>query len=860
MVKATLLVGVCCTALVVSAQANAQDAATDDQAGAAEAPADGVIMVTAQRREQSAQEVPIALSIFGGEQLQDRAIADVSQLGAVTPNVSLDAGTPFAGSGAALGASIRGIGQNDFAINVDPGVGVYIDGIFLARTVGANVTLPDVERVEILKGPQGTLFGRNTIGGAINVVTRTPGYDFSIRGSVTAGSYERLDVAATVDVPLAETLRTNVTFATNNRRGFQRRVPFESSTPFVHESPRIFRESGYDSDEFAGGINDWTVRGKVLWEPTDRISATFTGDYYKSDTSGLPNVILDVLEDFGGNFAGPGAPAIPGTALTPSAGLNFAGVYNFCIGATQAEILARNAQSLCNNPRGNELLPAEQASPLGSVNVDTNPNNDLLVWDDRWISGDWDESHATGINFSETETWGLSANLELELSDQLTLRSITGYRELSWSAGFDADNSPGSFFTVSNAADQSQFSQEAQILGDFDIGRTELDFVLGAYYFEEDAAALDHVAIGGGIWQAEGPIDVDTQSIAFFGQADWRVTQWLGLTFGARYTEEDKDIDIRQTDLSSFNYDLLNCPVNGTGFIPGVGIVPCPVFARFPHADDPLRLYTRDTPAQSFSNFSMKLGVQLHPTDDVMIYGSYTEGYKSGGWSTRASVPIAEPIVFGEETAETFEAGVKSTLFDGRVQANLAAFTTAYDNVQLLIQVGPNPQISNFGTATIQGVEADFQVRVNNYFSFVASAGLLDSELNNLTGISAPNYLQLGILNGAELLKVPDFKFNISPRLEVPVNDHSIVLLADYTYTSEMWNDSQRSFLLRRPATNVINASVSFEHGNGWTVTGGVTNLTEERFIVNGLTSSAGQVYGSPNRPREFYVRLGFEF
>jgi iron complex outermembrane receptor protein len=856
--KAFLLAGACCATLLVSTQVAAQEA--DGDAVGAEPSNDNVIMVTAQRREQSAQEVPIALTVFGGEALQDRAIADVSQLGAVTPNVTLDAGTPFAGSGAALGASIRGIGQNDFAINVDPGVGVYVDGIFLARTVGANVTLPDVERVEILKGPQGTLFGRNTIGGAISVVTRTPGREFAINGSVTVGSYERLDVAGTVDIPLSEALRTNFTFATNNRRGFQRRVPYESSTPFVQESPRIYRESGYDADDFAGGINDWTVRGKVLWEASDRLTVTLSGDYYKSDTSGLPNVILDVLEDYGGNFGGPGTPAVPFSALTPGAGMNFAGLYNFCIGSTQAQIDARFLQGICNSPRGNELFPAENQSPLASVNVDGDPLNDRLPWDDRWISSDWDRSYATGINFSETETWGFAGHIDLELSDQLTLRSITGYRELRWAAGFDADNSPANFFSVSNSAEQSQFSQEIQLLGDFAIGRSELNFVLGGYYFDEDASALDHVQIGDGIIQIDGPIELATENFAFFGQADWRVNEWLGFTAGARYTEEDKTFDAGQSDISSFNYDLLNCPVNGQGFIPGVGLIPCSSYARFPHGDEPLRVYTRDTPDRSFSNFSMKGGVQIYPVEDVMLYASYTEGYKSGGWSTRVSTPILAPLVFQEETAETIEIGAKTLFLDGRVQANIAAFTTDYSNVQLLIQVGPNPRIDNFGTAKIQGIEADFAVELNDYFSFTAALGLLDSEISDLANVSAPTILQLGIVDGAQLPKVPDFSFNITPRVEVPVGNHEVVLLADYTHTSGLWNDAQRSFLLRRPSTDVINASIQFNHNDGWSLTGGVTNLTEERFIVNGLTSTAGQIYAIPNRPREFYVRLGFEF
>ena len=858
--KALKLASGCYLAMIVSQVASAQSAESA-QAGD-EVVSDQAIIVTAQRREQSAQEVPIALTVFGGEALQERAISDVAQLGAVTPNVTLDAGTPFAGSGAALGASIRGIGQNDFAINVDPGVGVYVDGVFLARTVGANVTLPDVERVEVLKGPQGTLFGRNTVGGAISVVTRAPGREFAVNGSVTAGSFERLDVAATIDMPIAQNLRTNLTFAINNREGFQKRIAYPSNVPFVREAANVYRESGYDSHDSAGGVDDWTLRGKALWEPSDRLTITLTGDYYKSDTSGLPNVVLDVLETLGGNFAGPGAPAVPFSALTPGTGLNFAGLYNFCIGSTQAQILARNAQGICNNPRGNELSPGEQLSPLGSVNVDGNPTNNKLVWDDHWVSSDWDRSYATGINFSKTKSWGLAANIEFELNDALAVRSITGYRELDWAAGFDADNSPANFFSVSNSSKQSQFSQELQLLGDFKIGAGTLNFVLGAYYFDEKASALDHVQIGDGILQIDGPIMLETENYAFFGQADWRVNNWLGFTFGARYTKEDKKFDASQSDISSFNYDVLNCPVNGNGFIPGVGVVPCSTYARFPHGDEPLRVYTRNTPDRTFSNFSMKLGVQLYPTDDVMVYGSYTEGYKSGGWSTRVSVPTPVALTFEEESVESYEAGVKSTLLDGRVTANIAAFLTNYNDAQLLLQVGVNPQIGNFGDARIKGVEADFTVRVNDVLSFNSSLGFMESRLLNVAPPGSPaNFLQLGIGTGADLLKVPTFSFNITPRIELPLsNDNSIVILADYTHKSSMWNDSQRSFLLKRPATDIVNASVQFNHNDGWSITLGATNLTNQRYIVNGLTSTAGQTYAIPNRPREYYARLGFKF
>src|SRR5205807_3726263 len=133
------------------------------------------VVVTAQRRNENIQDVPIAITAFTTEALQSKGVTDVHALSNLTPNVNLDAGSPFSGDRSVLSASIRGIGQDDFAFNLDPAVGVYVDGVYLARTIGANQNLLDVDRIEILKGPQGTLFGANTIGGAISIVTHTPG-------------------------------------------------------------------------------------------------------------------------------------------------------------------------------------------------------------------------------------------------------------------------------------------------------------------------------------------------------------------------------------------------------------------------------------------------------------------------------------------------------------------------------------------------------------------------------------------------------------------------------------------------------------------------------------------------------------
>jgi iron complex outermembrane receptor protein len=197
------------------------------------------ITVTAEKRSENVQDVPIAITAFSESEIRDKGITNLHGLSALIPNVNLDQGAPFSGSNSVLSASIRGIGQDDFAFNLDPGVGVYVDGVYFARTVGANQSLLDVERIEILKGPQGTLFGRNTIGGAISIVTRTPGGEFAVQAQATGGSYDRRDVAVMADIPLASNVLSTITFSSEYQDGYQKRIPYESPTPYVTDPPGV---------------------------------------------------------------------------------------------------------------------------------------------------------------------------------------------------------------------------------------------------------------------------------------------------------------------------------------------------------------------------------------------------------------------------------------------------------------------------------------------------------------------------------------------------------------------------------------------------------------------------------------------
>src|SRR6202042_655787 len=176
------------------------------------------------------QDVPIAVTAFTADALQSRNLSNVQTLGALSPGVNLDAGAPFSGDRSVLSASIRGIGQDDFAFNLNPAVGVYLDGVYLARTIGANQNLLDVDRVEILKGPQGTLFGANTEGGAISIVTHTPGNEEKFTAQATGGSLDRRDFAFSADLPIIkDTLLSSITVSSQVRNGYVDVIQYPSN-------------------------------------------------------------------------------------------------------------------------------------------------------------------------------------------------------------------------------------------------------------------------------------------------------------------------------------------------------------------------------------------------------------------------------------------------------------------------------------------------------------------------------------------------------------------------------------------------------------------------------------------------------
>ncbi len=838
------------------------------------------VVVTAQKTTQNVQNVPISITAVTAKALQEKGINDVSKLTNIAPNVQLDAGTPFSGSDAVLSAYIRGIGQDDFAFNLDPGVGVYIDGVYLARSVGANTSMLDVDRVEILKGPQGTLFGRNTIGGAISIVTRDPGHDFMVRGEVTTGQFSRLDAKVTADLPISDKILTSITFDEERRNGWQHRIPFpgavagSSGIPdcdaqaagtkcvVAYEANTDFPAAGYATSQRPGGDNKWSGRGKILLLPSDDFRITLEGDYTYLDQ-----------------------PAQANTALAINPGLGLAGLYNACLVGAPLGVL-------CSQPRLNVSPVPSPVPPLpaiGGVNVDGNPNNNLMPWDSRFETGNPDFTYETGNSFSRLKNFGVGATMDWKTSPALDLKLISAYRQMHWDTGMDLDGSPLTILATSFDMTQHQWSEELQATGKLFDDR--LNYAVGAYYFQEGGWLHDFVTFPDALLQVDGPNRLKTNAEALYAHVDFKVTDFISLIGGARYTWEHKTFQGYQTDDNALSYKISGCfPPGASGSLIGApAFLTCQQVIGFPPGGpySPYQYYPTGPFRQDFKKFDPTGGVELHLAPNVMAYGTYSQGFKTGSWTTRLSNPhptYDSELFFAPETAKSEEIGLKSEWFDRRLRLNLAGFHTIYDGIQLNSQIGISPTIVNAGNARIWGGEVEAEAVLGGGFSWTANFGYTDAKytyLNNvgdnsfdLTLTSCPErlpstgansrYNNPNVQNGScALPKTPKFKFYFGPQYVMDL-EHlgQLQFNVDWTRTSPLYNDIGNTAELKRPTTNIVNASITYrEPKDKWEVSFGGTNLTNERYVVSGQNQGGVAVIDAVySDPTEWYATFRFHY
>ena len=448
------------------------------------------IVVTARRREESLQDTPIAISAFSAEALEERQIQTTQDLERIAPSLQMKPAGQLSGNTAAAVVFIRGVGQLDPTAAVDPGVGIYIDEVYVGRSVGGTIEFGDVAGVEVLRGPQGTLFGRNTIGGAILVRTREPEIgQLSGRARFRVGSDDLFEGFAAVNVPLSDTAAARVSAGFRKRDGYVIRA--------------------FDGLDL-GNEDVIILNGALRWEPAPRFSLSLRADYTERNENGAPFV-----------FAGMNETAPVPAIVSVAAG---------CPGAT-----IPFAPLVPGDPRF--------GAPFVPMTDDARCANDFQALG-NFVNG------GTAPVTSTSEVWGMSGTARYEVTDDLTFKSITAYRSTKSRGIRDADNTPFTILTTDVGAESEQFSQEVQLQYESGIARG----IVGAYYYDEDTLERASVPLAFppsppviGSLLAGGPgsrdlqfSDLETRSWAVFGEVTVEATDGLELTGGLRYTEDRK--------------------------------------------------------------------------------------------------------------------------------------------------------------------------------------------------------------------------------------------------------------------------------------------------------------------------------
>ena len=729
------------------------------------------IVVTARKRAEGLQDAPISITAMTGEALELRQINSSDKLAQVTPNLTFDANAPTSGHSGAAQIYIRGIGQQDFLGVVDPGVGVYVDGVYYARTIATVFDFLDVERIEVLRGPQGTLFGRNTIGGAITIHSRKPVEELEAEAGVKVGSDSLVETRLNLSGPLADNLLGRITLGSKNRDGYVKRL-----------------QDGVD----LGDDDMITGRGMLLWTPADNLEVFLSADYLDKDENGAPLV-------FGG---------INNAQVAPQ----FAAILSGCLPPTPARL----------NDRTDPACPNDQFAAGPYANNGTAPTT------------------------SEITQWGLNSTIEWDVSDSLTFKSITAYREMEDRALRDSDNTPLLVFHSVVEDEQEQFSQELQLLGSSLDQR--LQWILGAYYFKENIANHQPVFLGANpvlFRGGAGPVvpqsfqvdfDAENKAIAAFAQATYDLTEQLSLTAGLRYTDEKKSILPDQRVLSS----LLFFPP-GHHFVPNV------------------------EKTVKFDDLTPMVNLSYQWTNDLMAYATYSEGFKSGGLNGRNILfnADAEVTPFDPEQAQTFELGIKSNWLDNRLTLNGAYFNTKYDDIHLTVRLGIAPTVFNGGQATIQGFELEGTFVPDESWLITAGVGHLSSKYDAIDPTLATRGV-IGVTDDDQLPLSPKWSANIGVAYTQTFGNWVLTPRIDWIYTDKKFFDAENNAGAVQAGVSLFNAALALDTADDrWSLVFAVTNLTDKLYLT-AATDATGTGLGYLEhvyaRPREISLQAKYRF
>jgi iron complex outermembrane receptor protein len=744
------------------------------------------VIVTARRFEERLQDTPVSISTFTAQELNERMVFSTEDLDLITPNLEFTNDTTLAGNNNSSNIFIRGVGQTDPTSTVDPGVGLYIDDVYMGQSIGGTMDFRDIANVQVLRGPQGTLFGKNSVGGAILLSTVEPSDDFGGMVRAGVGSDSLADLFLAFDAPFSDTVKSRFSFGARQQDGYVTRV-----------------QTGED----LGDTDTWTATGKLVFTPNERFTGKIQMDYTKADENGNPFVFAAVNE----------------LATFPIIASRDAG----CPGATFP-------------PPG---------IPVPTIDDDRCAN-------DFQNKGPYNNNGTYPIE-SKLTNWGASLHLDFALNESWDLISVTAFRELQWEGIRDADNTPLTILHTDYDSDGDQFSEELRLLYTSD----RVQGTFGLFYYEEYIDDIVYVQLNDpapGIQEDSDNNITDNRSWAVFTQWTFDASEQLAITVGGRYTE-----DTKASTPDQFNF------IN-----PDAKYLPVQKY--------------EDT----FDDTSLMASLKYAFSNDAMMYLSYSEAFKGGGWNSHFNTcQILEPCAtqlglvpgtpphlnavaaseafatgihsFGPEEATTWELGFKLDLADNTLRLNGAIFTTDYDELQFTYRSGVAPYLANAGKASIDGYELEMTWLPSDNWTVLAGIGGLDTSIDELRTLSI---VQIGDLVGNDLPFAPELKYNLGIGYNGAFgNGWSIAPRIDFVHSDRAYWDANNTEEISVDSDySIVNAAIAFGPNDGpWQLRAAVTNATDDVYSTGGnssLTTGAGYAEIAYVRPRQYFLYLDWDF
>ena len=729
------------------------------------------IIVTAERREANLQDVPLSVSAFSARDLESFQVDTLGDLQSLVPNLSVHVGDA---NNAVV--YIRGVGQIDSIAFFEPGVGIYLDDVYLGRAQGAFLDVLDVDRIEVLRGPQGSLYGRNTVGGAVKYISAAPTQDFSAKVSATVGDYNQMDYFASLSGPLStDKLTGRLTAAYLSRDGYS--------------------ENEFDG-QHDGDRKTSFVRGVLNLQATDDLSFQLAADYTESD---------------------------PDRSRTPAK-------------ETPIDVLI--------------VDPYTFGVSIASFPADSDPFR---------VNADFN-------SIEHTKTTGVDLKIGWDINDELSFKSITSYRELEYRTEIDLDATPINAFGIFYFNDQNQTTQEFQLA----YQNERLSAIGGLYYFNEEGTTFDGGVFSNFLIALSGDSTFSTDSYAAFGQLDFDFTDKLTGILGLRYTDEEKSYSRRAEDfdltalagimfdpvtfaVSYANPELLNPGSADLALDGGIGVP---------------RPGANPDPA-NFDNLSLKGGLKYQISDDAQIFGTISEGFKSGGFNGRVADGQLDP--YQEETLTSIEIGVKSQWLDNRLRFNGAVFHTSYDNMQVSsFDVSADgltfiPVFTNAGEATIKGAELELTALLTDRLTLIGNVGYLDAGYDVFLAEPDPvTGTVIDVSDQREVVNSPKWDTFLGLSYSMPLgNAGELTFAGNWSYRSKSYLEINSSENLAQGSYSVYDASITFGSSNEhWRVILGGKNLGDEQYRTHAFDLSAfpGVELGYYNPPRTYRLFVSYQF